>query len=340
MVDKPIPQKSIGTVLFIIAMLFGTVTLQANTAVAADKVAYEVEDINCYGDYPRDSFIVSDFSFYYGCQNLTVRVTGREYMYGIVDSYEDENGNTETVYDWSEVEHYDEIALKGLTVRLSAGGKTYSAKTNKSGKANFKLPILKIGTKITATVAYDSISGPDTKMTSFYVENPVEELDEYDGYFGTYDLREWFAATKIAPTLTNSTKTKITARYVAKGDCFKVKIGKKTYTKKIKKTVKKCTFTVKHKKASVGTKIKVTHYNKFNQKMDSTAESIVFGGKKLKKGMTKKQVKMLYGYGSPDASSNGKYGWWQYNYEDGGPWKIIYFRNGKVNHWDSYSYDY
>ena len=66
---------------------------------------------------------------------------------------------------------------------------------------------------------------------------------------------------------------------------------------------------------------------------DSDTYDYVFYAKDIKRGMTKKQVKNLYWWGSPDESSSysdGKHTWTYWTYEDES-W--IEFKDGKARAW-------
>ena len=116
-----------------------------------------------------------------------------------------------------------------------------------------------------------------------------------------------------------------------KGAVAKVKIGKRTYKKKIRNNKRKV--KIKIKKPKYGKKITIKLYYKgkligIDQCEDG--EDWVLYGKKIKKGMTKKQVKYLYYWGLPNRKGSSSGGWSYWYYDDG---SYIIFKNGKVRDW-------
>ncbi len=117
----------------------------------------------------------------------------------------------------------------------------------------------------------------------------------------------------------------------AKGAVLKVKVGKKTYTKKIRNNKKKV--KVKIRKTAYGKKVTLKLYYKGKQigRDDcSHGEDRVLYAKKIKKGMTKKQVKYLYYWGPPRSKSSASGGWSYWHYSDG---SYVAFKNGRVWSW-------
>lgn len=78
-----------------------------------------------------------------------------------------------------------------------------------------------------------------------------------------FDVDDEFAEVDIAKVKKGARKITITVKRPVKGDIIKIKAGKKTYTKKVKKTAKVLKFKKKVKKLKKGTKVKVTLYSKF-----------------------------------------------------------------------------
>lgn len=136
-------------------------------------------------------------------------------------------------------------------------------------------------------------------------------------------------------------KITIKAKNLHKGDKIRVKIGKKTYTYKIKKNYKSYKSTKKIKKhlTKYGNKYTIKVYNKYGQKISSKSQKMYYS-KKIKKGMTKRQVKSTVEYdedfGKPESIKSYKaYTAWRYWYdEDSGLYAgWIIFRKGKVIEW-------
>ncbi len=135
----------------------------------------------------------------------------------------------------------------------------------------------------------------------------------------------------------NSKSVTVKIANPAKGAVLKVKIGKKTYKKKITNNKKKIKVKIKKpKKYAQKFTIKLYYKGKLIGVPDSyliddieTFDRVLYG-KKIKKGMSKKQVRYLYDWGEPrdTASSSGGYTYWYY-------WssKYVIFKNGKVKYW-------
>lgn len=208
-------------------------------------------------------------------------------------------------------------------VRVEAGDYTADAENRGGGVFAVSLPVLPVGTPIHAIGIYTDQDGTERQsctyddVVSWY---PSEE----------YDDQEFWSGTEIYPTYKTSKKTEVILDTVTAGDYVKLKIGKKTYTKKIAASGNNCKITFKHKKNKAGTKIVFEHYNQFNQRL-SKDKTKVYEGKKPKKGMTKKQVKNLYYCGTPDSSMSGSNGWWSWLDSDGSLWCTVYFKNNRVN---------
>lgn len=123
-----------------------------------------------------------------------------------------------------------------------------------------------------------------------------------------------------------SRKVKITMDSKLRGAVVKLKIGKKTYKKKLKsgKTIK---IRIKKPKFRQKVSIKVYYKGKLIGK-DYDSTYIVTPGKKVKVGMTKAEVKYIWG--SPDDTSSASGGWSYWFWDDG---SYIGFRKGKVKYW-------
>ena len=125
-------------------------------------------------------------------------------------------------------------------------------------------------------------------------------------------------------------KTKFTFKNLRKDDKVTIKIGKnRAITKKIKKDTKRISYKIKFKKQPAGRNINVTVTDKYGRKVKSSCKPIYYTSK-IKKGLTKKQVKLVPGWGSPEHTNvNGKITiWWYNNYA-----KYIKFKNRKVIGW-------
>lgn len=203
--------------------------------------------------------------------------------------------------------------LKKAKVTVTIAGKKYTATANNAGKFKVKVPVKKIGTKIKYTVKYNK---------------------------GSYSVTKKIVKPKTTVSMStiyrNSKKVTITVKNAHKGDIVTLKIGSKTYKKKIKKDSKKYKYTVKvTKKKKAGSKAKVQVKNKFKQSL-TTKKAVIYYASSIKKGMTKKQCKLVPGWGSPDEVnySSGITTWW---YDDDGDGyavdSYLMFYKGKLTDW-------
>ena len=140
----------------------------------------------------------------------------------------------------------------------------------------------------------------------------------------TYDIKDHSAVYK------NSTSITVKLTNPLEGGTVRVKIGDKKFEKKLTNNDKKV--KVKIKKSKYGSKIKIEllYNGKVVGKDDCDQWDNVLYAKDIKKGMTKKQVKYLYYWGSPDSSASSSGGWSFWYYDDGSE---IAFKKGKVYSW-------
>lgn len=139
--------------------------------------------------------------------------------------------------------------------------------------------------------------------------------------------------SSISTIYRNTKKVTINVINVKAGDVLKLQIGKKIYKKKLTTDSDNCNITIKIKKpkkygqyvyAWLETDKGTFYYD------DQEDEAYVYYGKKIKKGLTKKQVKWTSTWGSPSdtASASGGRSYWYY--DDG---SVILFKKGKVKKW-------
>lgn len=135
----------------------------------------------------------------------------------------------------------------------------------------------------------------------------------------------------------NSKSITVWLKNPLKGAVIKVKVGGKTFKKKIKNNSKKQKVKIKLKKSWYGKKITIKLYYKgklvgkdrsYNA-YDNPPYNTVLYGKNIKKGMTKKMVRNLYYWGPPDEIESYSSGltYWYYDHE------YAVFKNGKVKSW-------
>lgn len=123
-----------------------------------------------------------------------------------------------------------------------------------------------------------------------------------------------------------------------KGSVVKVKIGKKTYKKKVGNS-KKLKIKLK-KRPKYGQKVSIKVYYRgqvigenyyyYDGAYELEDDEIVYYAKKIRRGMTKKQVKCTLYWGGPDDTASASGGWSYWYYDDG---SYIGFKRGRVRYW-------
>ncbi len=135
---------------------------------------------------------------------------------------------------------------------------------------------------------------------------------------------------------TKSVKVKVTN--ALKGDVIKLKIGKKTYKKKITKKALKTTVKIKIKQPGFyGKKYKLTLVRK--GKTVAKKSDYVYLSDTVYVGYTKKKVRWLTFWNAPRKKNYSAYSeQWCYDWNgDGLHDAYLYFRNGKVSNWQIYN---
>lgn len=204
--------------------------------------------------------------------------------------------------------------LAGATVISKVGRKTYSVKANKSGKFSIKIPIVKVGTKIKVTIKYHN----GTKSYTRKIGKPGTSVSSPN-----YIYR-------------NAKKVKVRVKNAHKGDIIQLKVGKQTVKKKIKKDTSKTTITFKlKKKTTAGSKITIVAKNKFKQTIAKAGDKVYYASK-IKKGMTKKQCRLVPGWDGPyEKYVSGKWETWWFD-DDGDGYaneSYLEFYKGKLYGW-------
>ena len=232
--------------------------------------------------------------------------------YHLSETKELEYGETvleENFYvDWTDI-HYVAIDSKGKYIQGTISG-DYEPVTG-----TIQLPhFYKIGDTLTVR-----LSGYDEETDSYMIETQKVTITA-PGPVNIMDVNYVYPKTR---------KLKFDVENVHKGDKIKVKIGKKTYTKKITRNYSDKRITVKIKKPKAGSKITYWIVNKFNQKLTGKGKEVVYKYKKIRKGMTKKQVKLTSGWRYGRKSYTSSTETWHC-----GSGKYVIFKNGVV--WNYY----
>lgn len=195
--------------------------------------------------------------------------------------------------------------LPGAVVSTKISGRTYKAVVGGSGYFSIKIPVAKVGTVYRLTFSY--------RKGSFSRNLKVLPCGSF----------------KWPYIYSSKTSVKVTAYNVHAGDKLVLKIGKKKYTKKIKKNASRKTIKFKIKKSSPGKTVTLKLYNKYGQLLDED-DDIIYYAKNIKMGMTKKQVEYLVYWGYPDDTSKSSGGWTYWYYNDG---SCVGFKNGRVRYY-------
>lgn len=192
-------------------------------------------------------------------------------------------------------------------VTIKIGNKTYKGVANKYGEFSIKINSTNIGTKIVVNVVtpkgYTNSKSVKTKRSNGYAE------------LSSYVFR-------------TSTKATLKIKNGNKGDKLKIKIGSKTYTKRLKSDKKKQNITFNIKKASAGSKINITLYDKFGNKK-ATDSDMVYYGTKIYIGMSSHNA-TLTTWGPPVRRNNWGTGYEQWVFESANSTLYAYIKNGKV----------
>ena len=201
----------------------------------------------------------------------------------------------------------------GAKVTAKIGTKTYKATADAKGKYTIKIPVVKIGTKITLKFT----SGSSSLTKTITVKKCSSDIET------TYWVYK------------NSTKVRGAAFNVHAGDYVKVTINGKTYKKTFTKNASSPSFSIPIKKpGKYGIKMKTELFNKFGQQM-AVENEYVYLSDTVHTGDTKAKVKWLTSWNDPD-KINYYTGSEQWCYDwDGDGWHdaYLYFRNGRVSSW-------
>ena len=144
------------------------------------------------------------------------------------------------------------VTFDGAKVSAVINGKTYTSTANESGKYTVKIPkYIRINTPVT-------IKATQYGVTKAYTRHVVNNKPRV-------------SLSLIAPS---SKMAKVKLKNVHKGDCVKLKVGKKIYKKKIKRDKSSITLEFKTVKQKKGQKVTATVYNKYKQKLSAKTKKV------------------------------------------------------------------
>ena len=237
--------------------------------------------------------MVNKISGYFISKNIDI---AKYLEYGAYSTYEDYH------------DHYESSSYlsKGWVV---VKGKKYNLSVKKSGYFTASYPMQKLNTKVTIHfVDSDGLTWKQTKK--------IRETEYARVSLGGYMYK-------------NQKTVKVVIKKAKKGDKAILKVAGKTYTKKFKSNKATYKHRFKVKKTQAGQKI-VLYLKDKRGNIKAHDKTKVYYARNIRKGMTKQQVKLLPGWGSPDKTSiYGKYTTWYYD----GYSEAVYFYNGKVTGW-------
>lgn len=192
-------------------------------------------------------------------------------------------------------------------VTVKVGKKTYKTTSKKDGSFSVKIKPQKTGTKVTVSVkTKDGATGTETTK--------IKKAQ------GTISL------SKIIYRDSGKISFKVTGAY--KGDIVTVKVGGKSYKKKLKsaKRSQKVTFSIRP--AAAGTKVKVTYSDRFKKKKSSIS-SVVYYGNTIYVGMSSTDA-CLTTWGKPRRKNYYGGSWAQWVFVSGKSTLYVYVQDGKV----------
>lgn len=204
------------------------------------------------------------------------------------------------------------VAKSSITVKI--GKKKYKGKAKSNGKFSIKIKTYRAGTKCKI-----SIETPE----GYYTSKNIRVSKVY-GY-----------AELSSEIYKSSTKAKLKIVGGRKGDKIKLKIGSKTYTKKVTSNKNYQKASLKIKKHAAGSKIKITLTDKFGKKK-STETDMVYNGTSIYIGMSAKEA-LLTTWGSPTSKNDwGSFDQWVF--ESGKSILYVYIEGGKITAMQRFNY--
>lgn len=247
--------------------------------------------------------ILSDSNGYSISQNATIKNTPPKLtVKKVTSSTTKVTGSTSAKY--------------GSLVEVFTDKKTYKAKVRGDGTFSVKIKSQKPGTSIDVMVT--------TKDGNYN--------------YKSLKIKQGKSSVTIRGTLYSSkSSVQVTLGSARKGDKLRLKVGSKTYTKKIKSGKKRQTITFPlSPKAAAGSTVKAVLYDKFGKKKGSD-ERRVYIGNTIYTGMSANDA-LLTTWGRPVRRNDWGNGYLQWVFVSGRTTLYVYIQNGRVVSLQKYNY--
>lgn len=247
--------------------------------------------------------ILSDSNGYNISQNATIKNTPPKLtVKKVTSSTTKVTGSTSAKY--------------GSLVEVFTDKKTYKAKVRGDGTFSVKIKSQKPGTSIDVMVT--------TKDGNYN--------------YKSLKIKQGKSSVTIRGTLYSSkSSVQVTLGSARKGDKLRLKVGSKTYTKKIKSGKKRQTITFPlSPKAAAGSIVKAVLYDKFGKKKGSD-ERRVYIGNTIYTGMSANDA-LLTTWGRPVRRNDWGNGYLQWVFVSGRTTLYVYIQNGRVVSLQKYNY--
>lgn len=207
-------------------------------------------------------------------------------------------------------------AKYGSLVEVFTDKKTYKAKVRGDGTFSVKIKSQKPGTSIDVMVT--------TKDGNYN--------------YKSLKIKQGKSSVTIRGTLYSSkSSVQVTLGSARKGDKLRLKVGSKTYTKKIKSGKKRQTITFPlSPKAAAGSTVKTVLYDKFGKKKGSD-ERRVYIGNTIYTGMSANDA-LLTTWGRPVRRNDWGNGYLQWVFVSGRTTLYVYIQNSRVVSLQKYNY--
>ena len=183
---------------------------------------------------------------------------------------------------------------------------------------------------------YSSVIRKATPTTKGIIKERCSDCDatrEREVAFGSEYGSVKYEVSTFTPIYRTSKSVTVKLNRPMKGGTVQVKIGKKTYKAKIKNNSKKIKVKIKNPKMGQKVTVQLIYKNEVLYSgigEDNDDDNWVYYAKKIKKGMTMKQVKYTYEWGPTDDTASSSGGWKFWHYDD---YSSVSFKNGRVVSW-------